>query len=317
MALLFACGFDGMVTADINKFFTSQGGRTVLSGGSFGGATMRAGNDSGRNFEPKSMGRYLSLSTPAGQVCSIATTTLTVGEWGSGGVVLLHDGSVFVNKSSTAVGSYNSSLPAFLEVDLEHPQGVSVAVNGLIVYTGAAPAGSISVAGSIRGAPLPAGNFYSRIDSIVSWDDAEVGDGFSTFPLGPLRVQQLQNTGAGDSDEWGDGGDNWSRTTSSNWSGGLGVETETNAATDMFQVTDMAWDSVRVKAVIHRTLAADIGTGGNKLQLLSKIGGDLTGSQDIALPSISHGVQERIIADPSLSVSGVNSMQLGYKAVIS
>lgn len=310
MALLFACGFDGMTTPDLLRFGLPRE-MGIVSGGMFGGQALGAGQTSDpMRFSvthPPMFGFF--VPTGVGAVCAAPGTFYSFNQQG-----LFVIGDNVLKVVGVASPIFVGPGPWWVEADLRSG-GLVILVNGLPRFSGANPkaGGEISF-GAAYGEGAPVGS--RRFDDLIMWDDT--GDSFNTFPIGPQRIQTLQQTGPGSATEWAaDSGANWAAVNKDNWSaGGNGVVSETPDETDSYEVDHLAWDSAQINAVVPRVLALDTGLGGGAVQHRVETPGGVILTPAVQLPQVSPSIESAVVplapGGAAWTKALIDDMQVGF-----
>lgn len=304
MALQFGLGFGSLSNkTDLYRFFYDAGAGSdnvnfsyVSSGGPFGlGRAVQENRVSSADFVTLTPLIGLSLnevSSPfAGAWVSQPSVTNriaigSIGRRNGDQVAVFSSGRITVR-----VGGVNRTLfvktpvvPFWFEVGSVDAK-TYVYINGILRAVFDIDFGSFEGVNSSLLATGLGNSYQDSISSPCFWDLTDNGDGFNKFPMGPVRIQSLQNVANGSINEWAPNlGENWEATKSAGWSGGAGVETVDVGAVDMYKMDEMAWDTAKVYKLEHRVAAMSNNIADSKLTSRIDIKGSTMLSTPLLLP---------------------------------
>lgn len=123
------------------------------------------------------------------------------------------------------------------------------------------------------------------MDDLIFWNDIDNGDGFHTLPIGPQRIQTLENRAPGNSAQWTpNAGANWEAVNAGGWAGGAGVEASTTGLIDRHLIDPPAWNSARFRALQQRISGESLSETLGAARMHGSIGGDSYVTDPHALP---------------------------------
>lgn len=321
--LLHSDGFDshgaGAVTLeDGDPGWTSSANVSIeAAAGKFGGNALRAASgDAAAAAFPFSatgaLGAYFKVVSAVDVVLVYDVTN------GVALVTRLADGTVVVRdgggnvRITSAPGALALNTFAWVEVNYR-PDGVWLAIDALPInlYSGAYTAPGAS-ARLFSGSPASA----RYVDDLVVWDDQ--GSFFTTYALGPRRIQLLRPTSDGAVVEWepAPGDANWEAVDSATWAGGSGVTSTVGGQKDLYRFEPLAVNPGSINAVVMKTKVQNTGETAAALQHVVRGTDSLeAGAPAQTVPTVAPGVLRstfyRDQNNLSWTASAVNAVQAG------